>query len=166
LRVSRDIRYRELLDDQTDMRAELRWRQDAGLDPTAFLNELKTGKDAGQEIGVDFREAGRELAGREPVTKFEPNARDTDKHYAAPVNSARDLDINIGGMLGHGVVSFAETLFSDLINLGSPPPKPISAEERADQFREAAENTLKQHQHHEKEEDDARWRERQRVFGE
>jgi hypothetical protein len=57
-------------------------------------------------------------------------------------------------------------LFSDLTNLGSARPVPLSAEERADTFREAAENTLKQHQRHEEEENDARWRERQRVSGE
>jgi hypothetical protein len=166
LRESRDIQYRELLDHQKDMRAELCWRQDAGLDPTAFLNELKTRKDAGQEIEADFRETGRELAGREPVTKVEPRAWDTDEHHDAPVYSGRTVGIDIGGKLGHGVASFAETLFSDLINLGSPPRKPMSAEEKADQFREAAENTLKQHQQHEREEEDVRWRERQRVFGE
>jgi hypothetical protein len=35
-------------------------------------------------------------------------------------------------------VSFGEALLSDLINLGSARPEPMSAEERADQFREAA----------------------------
>jgi hypothetical protein len=166
LRETRDIQYRELLDDQKDMRAELRWRQDAGLDPVTFLNELEAHKDAGQEIGLDFREAGRELPGREPLAKFEANTREADEHHDAPVHSGHDVGINIGGKLGHGIASFAETLFSDLINLGSPPPKPMSAEERADMFREAAENTLKQHQQHEREAEDARWRERQRVSGE
>lgn len=85
---------------------------------------------------------------------------------AARISVARDVDIDIGGKLGHGVASFAEALFTDLINLGSARPEPMSAEERANQFREAAENTLKQRQQHEHEEEDARWRERQRVFGE
>jgi hypothetical protein len=35
LRESRDERYRELLDHQQETRAELRWRQEAGLDNAA-----------------------------------------------------------------------------------------------------------------------------------
>jgi hypothetical protein len=80
--------------------------------------------------------------------------------------SSRDVDIDIGGKVAGGAGSFLGALFSDLTNLGSARPEPVSREERADTFREAAENTLKQHQHHEKEENDARWRERQRAFGE
>jgi len=65
------------------------------------------------------------------------------------------------------VGAVAGSVFTFLTNLGSAPPKPVSVEERADQFREAAENATKQrHQRHEREEDDTRWRERQRYYGE
>jgi hypothetical protein len=37
LRESRDERYRELLDHQQETRAELRWRQEAGLDNALFF---------------------------------------------------------------------------------------------------------------------------------
>jgi hypothetical protein len=76
------------------------------------------------------------------------------------------VDTYIGGRISHAFMAFADALFCDLTNLGSAPPKPMSNEERADLFREAAENTLKQHQRHECEEEDTRSRERQRAFGE
>jgi len=71
LRESCDIRYRELLDDQKEMRAELRWRRDAGLDATPFLNEMEERRQAGQEIRTEFRETGRELldVNRWPISK-------------------------------------------------------------------------------------------------
>jgi hypothetical protein len=166
LRETRDIRYRELLDHQKDMRAELRWRQDAGLDAAPFLNELEERKQAGQEIRTEFREAGRELVTRDPGANFEANTRDADEYYDAPVNSGHDANINIGGRIGHGFMAFADALFTDLTNLGSAPPKPMSAEDRADMFREATENTLKQHQQLVREEEDESWRQRQRVHGE
>jgi hypothetical protein len=167
LRESRDIQYRELLDHQKDMRAELRWRQETGLDAAPFLNELEERRQARQEIQPEFRETGREQVGREPVTDFGADTGEADEHYDAPVNSGRDVGINIGGKLGHGILALPDSLFCDLTNLGSARPIPMSAEERAETFREAAENTLKQHQQNEREEaEDVSWRERQRVFGE
>jgi hypothetical protein len=166
LRESRDGRYRELLDQQQERRGELRWRQDVGMDVTPFFNGLEDRRLAGQEIQGDFRDTGRELTGREPVAGFEENMRDTDRHYDAPVHAVDDVGIDVGGKLGHGLMAFADSLFSDLTNLGSARPVPIAREERADAFREAAENTLKQHQQHERDDEDAKGRERQRAFGE
>jgi MobA/VirD2-like, nuclease domain len=166
LRESRDLRYRELLDQQHETRAELSWRQDVGMDATPLLNELEDRWLAGQEIRTDFREAGRELTGRERAPEFEANMRDTGSTYDAPVDAADDIGIDVGGKVGHGILAFADSLFCDLTNLGSARPEPLSREERRDQFREAAENTVKQHQQHEREEEDTRRRERQRVPGE
>jgi len=80
--------------------------------------------------------------------------------------SRGDAGITLGGGIGAGVMAFADSLFTDLTNLGSARPEPISAQERADVFREAAENTLKQHQQLVREEEDESWRQRQRVHGE
>ncbi len=167
LRESRDERYRDILSDQREARAELRWRQEAGLDNAPFFNEMAGSKDAAKETAAGFREAAFETTASHRVD--EPDVREgafTAKGDEPVVNAGRDVDIDIGGRLGSGVGSFLGVLFTDLTNLGSARPEPVSREERADAFREAAENTLKQHQHHEKEEDDARWRERQRAYGE
>ncbi|WP_027515694.1 hypothetical protein [Bradyrhizobium sp. WSM1417] len=60
--------------------------------------------------------------------------------------------------------ALVDGVFSFLTNLGSARPEPVSAEERADQFREAAENALKQEQHRGREEEDAGWRDRQKAL--
>jgi hypothetical protein len=167
LRASRDEGYREILGNQRDARAELRWHQEAGLDTAPFFNGLAERKDARAEVASGFHEAAIEVTAPQPVN--EPHVREetfaprSDEPAEEP---SRDVDIDIGGRMGATAGSFLDALFTDLTTLGSARPVPISREERADAFREAAENSLKQHQHHGKEEDDARWRERQRVFGE
>lgn len=60
------------------------------------------------------------------------------------------------------VGSFLDSLFFDATTMGSARPEPMSADERADLFREAAENATKQQQHAAREEEDAHWRERQK----
>jgi hypothetical protein len=167
LRESRNERYREILDNQRDTRAGLRWHQEAGLDTAPLFNELAERKDARAEITSGFHEVAHEITAPQPV--HAPDIR--EETFAAKSDepfeySARDVDTHIGNRVGAGAGSFLGALFSDLTNLGSARPEPVSREERADAFREAAENTLKQHQHQEKEDDDARWRERQPVHGE
>ena len=166
LRKSRDERYQEILGNQREARAGLHWHQEAGLDTAPFFNELSATKDARADVASGFHEAAHEITAPQPA--HAPHIR--EEIFAArsdepAESSARDVDIDIGGRVGAGASSFLGSLFSDLTNLGSARPEPVSREEKAGAFREAAENTLKQHQHHEKEEDDARWRERQRVPG-
>ena len=166
LRESRVLRYRELLDSQQEQRAELRWRQEAGLDNAPFFSELEERRLATHEIQSGFHETGRELAVREQPIRSEANTPVPERDENAFVYSRGDANITLSRGLGHGAAALADALFADLTNLGSAWPVPMSREERADMFREAAENTLKQHQQHEREEDDAHWRERQRAFGE
>jgi hypothetical protein len=167
LRQSRDERYHEILGNQRDARAELRWHQEGGLDTAPFFNGLAERKDARTEAISSFREAAFEVTAPQPVNvpcvREEKLAPRSDE----PVEgSSRGVDIHIGGRVAATAGSFLDALFTDLTTLGSARPEPISREERADAFREAGENSLKQHQQHEREEDDARWRERQRAFGE
>ena len=167
LRESRDGRYREILDSQREARGKLRWHQEAGLDTAPFFNGLADRKEARTEVASGFREAAFEVTAPQPV--HAPDVREgaiVERSDEPFEYSARDVDTNIGNRVVPAAGAFIGSLFSDLTNLGSARPEPVSREERADAFREAAENTLKQHQHHEKEEDDARWRERQRAFGE
>jgi len=60
-----------LLDSQQEIRAELRWRQDAGLDNAPFFLEFEERKLASQEIQTGFHETGRELTGRDQAADFE-----------------------------------------------------------------------------------------------
>jgi len=167
LRESRDERYRDLLDRQADTRSDLRWRQDAGLDNAPFFNDLADRRDGAREIASDFRETAQETTSSQRVGQSDVHDTALAAEGDEPAGySSRDIDVDIGGRVGGFAGSMLGSLFSDLTNLGSARPVPLSAEERADAFREAAENTLKQHQQYEKEEDDAHWRERQRVSGE
>jgi hypothetical protein len=161
LRESRDLRYRELLDSQQELRAELRWRQDVGLDNAPFFDEIEKRKHASQEIRAEFHETGREQVAGFKASKAEPERNDD-----AYVYSSGDAGINVGGRVGAAAMSLLDSLFTDLTNLGSARPEPVSAQERADMFREAAENTLKQQQQHAREEEDESWRQPQRIFGE
>jgi hypothetical protein len=166
LRESRDLRYRELLDTQQEMRAELRWRQDTGLDNAPFFNKLDERRLASQEIQSEFHETGRELAGREQPVSPEAKTPASNRDDDAYVYSRGAVDITLGRGFGSSAMALADALFTDLTNLGSARPEPISAQERADMFREAAENTLKQQQQQAREEVDESGRQRQRAFGE
>jgi hypothetical protein len=170
LRESRDEHYRELLDYQKEMRAELRWRQEAGLDNTPFFNALSEKKNLRRDVTAAFREAGQELThdfgSEQPRSPWYAEVEHHQEHtFHSRKETVRALEAGPHKVIA-GVGSFLGTLLTDLTNLGSAAPRPVSAEERADQFREAAENTLKQHQQHEREEDDARWRARQGAYGE
>jgi hypothetical protein len=168
LRASRDGRYQELLGWQRGDRAELGWRQELGLDNADFFAAIEARQHSGKELAAGFREAAHEIA--TPQRGSEPDVRESAfaaKGDEPVVNAGRDVDIDIGGRLGSSAGAFLDSLFVDLTTLGSARPTPVSAQERADTFREAAENTLKQQQHQEREESDSEWRQRSKaLYGE
>lgn len=161
---------------QRATRAEFKWRLEAGLDNSDFFAGLQDKRDRRTEVESGFRETARETTfrtldsvetvfwGKEIDARLEPISREPWVQTPAE-GSARERDVaDVGARRGVATVgAFADSLFFDLTNLGSARPEPISAEERADQFREAAENALKQQQQIGKEEEDERWRERQGV---
>jgi hypothetical protein len=168
LRASRDGRYQELLGWQRGDRAELGWRQELGLDNADFFAAIEARQHSGKELAAGFREAGHEATFRHEA--IAAHSHDVAAHNSSRQEAAEMPDrtgVDIGGRLGSGVGSFLGALFTDLTNLGSARPVPISAEERADTFREAAENATKQHQQRERDVEDERWRDRQKtLFGE
>src|SRR5262249_20447580 len=72
LRASRDQRYRTLLDDQRQTRADLRERQAAGLDNGKYLEEI-AGKATGRGTNAEFRDAANET-----VTSSRDSGRPTE----------------------------------------------------------------------------------------
>ena len=169
LKKTRELEKRELLDNQKVVRAEFGVRLEAGLDNTGYFHDLAQKRNSRQQVPHAFREASIEVTtnfqGEQPRAPLRAEVEDTPGRTA---RSHRGRDIADFGKRRAvaGVAAVADSLFSFLTNLGSAPSRPVSAEERADQFREAAENALKQRQQHEREEDDARRRERQRTYGE
>jgi hypothetical protein len=69
-----------LLDSQQEIRAELRWRQDAGLDNAPFFLEFEERKLASQEIQTGFHETGRELTGRDQAAGFQASTPEPDRN--------------------------------------------------------------------------------------
>jgi hypothetical protein len=169
LKKTRELEKRELLDNQKAVRAEFAGRLETGLDNTGFFNDLTEKRSSQKEAALAFREASIEVTtnfhGEQPRSPPRADVEETSHRTARSHRRGDIADIGKQRVLGTaGAV--ADSLFSFLTNMGSAPPRPVSAEERADQFREAAENASKQqHQQHEREEDDARWRERQRSYG-
>ena len=158
LRESRDGRHRELLDLQKEQRAELRWRQEAGLDNAPFLSALEERKIAGQETRLGFRQAAHEVAVAQEPAQIERSR----KEGVHEESSSPARDVGLGKPAGHAAYTVAHTLF--MAFLGEAPPPPMSAEEKETLFREAAENTTKQHQQRARDEDDERWRSQQKAL--
>jgi hypothetical protein len=166
LRESRDERYREILGNQREARAELRWRQEAGLDNAPFFNGLAEKSAAREDVTAGFREAAHEATasqrGSDPAAMRE--AAFAAKNGEPSVNAGRDVDVDIGGRVAAGAVSFLDALFVDLTTLGggSTDPKPRS---NAEVFQAAADETQKRQQR-DLEERDEDGRSKQRVYGE
>jgi hypothetical protein len=162
LRASRDARYREILDRQADMRADLKWHQAAGLDSAPFFRELAERKDAGAEMASGFRDAAGEVSVSQ--RSGEPDVRE-----AAPIEDnqpvgrpGRNVE-HIAGRVAVAGVSLFDSLFFDLTTLGGGSTNPVSRSD-ADLFQAAADETQKrQQQELELEDRDEDGRVRQRV---
>jgi hypothetical protein len=160
LRASRDECYRGLLDDEREARAELRWRQNAGLDNAPFLNELGD-RSAERELSGSFRDAAREVTADQ---RPESLARTCEAPDGAETTSGPGDDAGMRNNLRHGLTSFFSSLAFDLINLGTGwVPAPPRTDSSGRSFIDiAAEEAAKQRLHRDREDEDERWRARQR----
>src|SRR6185437_2122885 len=81
LRTARDERYDNLLDHQKAVRAELRWRQELGLDNAVFLNDAGH-PDAAGDVRSSFHQVATEVtkwpAGRHYETTKQNEAEPPD----------------------------------------------------------------------------------------
>jgi hypothetical protein len=164
LREDRDGRYRTLLDDQRDTRAELRLRQEAGHDNALFLEELR-GRNGGEGSADDFRQAADGTTRAAPDSGSEAeNARETtwdveeasDSPWHPP--SGHDVGLRFGFSFG----SFLDALFFDLVNAGSAPKPPERP--RSNEFQAAAEAATQKREEHEREEEEAERRRKERAL--
>jgi hypothetical protein len=163
LRESRKGRYRELLDGQMASRAELRSRQEGGLDNGPFLQALEH-RHAEENVAVGFREAADQAATPRGGSEGEVQGTtltgwfDNDDSHVEGGRNADDVGLRVGFSVG----SLLDALFFDLTNLGSAPPprqeKPGPGER--DPFKASAEEARKQEQQRERDEAEARARQR------
>jgi Relaxase/Mobilisation nuclease domain len=157
LRADRDTRYRELLDNQRDLRTHLHSCQEAGLDNMPFLLSL-TERDTTQNISEAFREAAEATTipvGDQAETRG--TARDeTD----VPPAERESGGAGTAGELGLGVFGAFDSLLS--IFEGTR-PAPARRKIESGSFESAAQEAAKR----EHEREDAEERERHRaLYGE
>ncbi|HLH97041.1 MAG TPA: relaxase/mobilization nuclease domain-containing protein [Xanthobacteraceae bacterium] len=169
LRHARDDRYRELLSDHREARADLHWRQELGVDNADFLSELAHRNsnselsDAFQATAVEVtRDSARDSAQVPGAPSFT-----TAREDSAPEREHIQEDVDFTGVPKfEGLVAgFIGGLFEELINLGSPrqPRRPERDASGRDPFKAAAEETLRQEEHRQREEEDLDRQRRQRV---
>jgi hypothetical protein len=175
LRKSRDGQYRELLDDQREIRLGLHSRQEAGLENALFLDLARDG-NAGRDIATTFREAADEtLMPRDGDSGWEMDASAYEappRHENAGMKSGANIGANIGEGLGFGLIAFLDSIADGFIG-AKPAPKPRQREPEhsgPNPFDAAADEAHKRQQQEEQnkqEEADREWRKRQRSgYGE
>jgi hypothetical protein len=157
LREARNQLYRNLLDDQREVRTELRWRQEAGLDNAPFLSQLSE-RNARTDVADGFRDAAYEIASAKNQEGHAIDLTPSVDNEPATYSSRPGRD-DVGPRLGFSVGSLFDALFRDLTNLGSAP----QAHEHSDPnlFQAAAGETQTREQR-EREEEDAERRDKQR----
>lgn len=168
LRETRNDLYRELLDDQREIRLGLHARQEAGLDNALFL-ELVKDRHAGTDMTAAFGEAAEETTIRQDggrawgadAAAFAGRPR----RDRAGMKSGVDIGANVGLGLGFGLLSLIGSLGDGLIP-AKPDPRPRKVEPEPpdpDPFDAAFEEARKR-QESEQQEADREWRRRQRSF--
>lgn len=160
LRESRDGIYRDLLDQQRELRAGLRWHQEAGLDNARFLERIEA-QNEGQELPDSFRAAANEVT--TPSSGDECLLPEADSEVAAEDSSGGGFSANVGNIgisIGWGLLSIGDSVFAEFIGAK---PGPRERHPGPDLFKAAAEVT-KQQQEREQDEADQEARRRQRDY--
>jgi Relaxase/Mobilisation nuclease domain len=138
LRETRDGRYRELLDRQGEDRAELRQRQEAGLENEAFFGSLEDRRE-GAAGTAPFREAAYEVTrrgGEDARGDFFGSDRNSHEYAAERTGGSSDPV----GSIGVGFFKVFDSLLS--IMEGPAPDRRPSPSETA-VLKAAAEETVK-----------------------
>jgi hypothetical protein len=155
LRETRNGIYRELLDDQRDIRVGLSWRQEAGFENSLFLKQVES-RNAPRDMPATFRDAAQEVTGRREGNEW--NAPPTHDSGPLPrdgsgMKSGINIGAGIGESIGFSAISFFESIADGFVSARPEPRRqpPERAPSNADPFRAAAEETQKQQQQRDKE---------------
>ena len=158
---SRNGLYETLLDDQRQMRAELRGRQEEGWDNAPFFAALEARGTAFDEAAA-FREAAQDVTvpereqERSAASVFEVESSDDSDGDSGPHVQWGNA---IGASLGRGAMSFLEVAFRAIEGKSTENrPRPTAAE-KANAFMVASDETARREQH-ERDVADEEWRRR------
>ena len=162
LRATRDGLYRDLLDEQMDIRHAMRARQDAGLDNALFLDRIQKRHD-------------HEMPEAQAATPSPPtHQKTTDTVDGANVinfphnrnrsgmRSPSDVAGNVGIGVGFGLISLLGSI-ADGLTGSTPAPHRQPEPSEPDIFERAAEEA-KRHDEPKHEDAEAEWRKRQRSL--
>lgn len=140
LREVRDETYRTILDDQKEMRSELRSRQDSGLDSTFWLKTVA-------ETALRSKQDGDTRSHRSELTAGadEPAGRTSEREPAQPMSGSAEsglrpatgfaVSVGLGALSGFG--SLADRLADGLVG-GPRAPRSRPAENNDHRRRAAA----------------------------
>ena len=117
---------------------------------------------ASADMAARYREAADETVSPERTGKWDAEDTSRPANDGSRVQSGENAD-GTRLRIGFNFTGLLEGLFVTLTNGGSPPQSQPRAD--PDLLRATAEDAAKR-QHHEREEADEEWRERQRAYGE
>jgi hypothetical protein len=163
LRETRDLRYRGILDHQREARADLSWRQEAGLDNAPFFHALAERRDAAHGLSEGFHGAAYEITASaisDDLITARAETSDMAEDWSAPLERVSTGQVGRG--LAKAAGSVLDSVFFDLVTLGggSANPAPRSSGEI---FQAAADETQRRQQL-ELENNDDEGRARQKVL--
>lgn len=160
LRESRDTLYRELLDEQRDIRHGLRARQEAGLDNALFLQLVEEGS-AAKDRTTAFREAAESVTVPPDAAPRAPMAAPRSPSHG--IKSGADVSANIATGLGFGLLALFDSLADGLIAANPDPhsqPRQAEPEPPAPNPFDAVIEEARQRQQHELDDSESEWRKR------
>jgi hypothetical protein len=168
LRETRNGLYRDLLDDQRDIRLGLRSRQEAGFDNALFLQQVGEGI-ASKDLAVAFRETANEVTAREEERNGEaastPFSNRPERDNSG-MKSGTDISVGVGEGIGSGLVSLLDGLADGLV-WSKPDPKPRRQDREPsndNHFTAAADDARKQQTREKEDADRDDWYRKQRSL--
>lgn len=168
LRETRNGMYRDLLDDQRDIRLDLRSRQEAGFENTLFLQQVEE-RASDKAVAAAFRETANELTMREEERNSEAASMpfsSRPERDSSGMKSGTAIGLGVGEGIGSGLVSLLDGLADGLV-WSKPDPKPRRQETPAandNHFAAAADDARKQQTRDKENADRDDWYRRQRSL--
>jgi hypothetical protein len=168
LREYRNRVYRDLLDDQREIRLGLRERQEAGFENELFLDLAKQ-RDPGTNMAAVFREAADEATREYSNAGWNADLPSIGRpeRSDAGMKSGTAIGTNIGEGLGFGVISLLDGLADGIMGgKPAPPPRQPEPEPPGPDPHDAFFKAAQERQRLDQEEADREYQKRQRSYGE
>jgi len=123
LRESRDGLYRQLLDNQRDVRLDLHARQEAGLDNMPYLATLQ-GRNSNEDAAATFHDAAEATTrpGGDGWREADAGPSESRDYGHAAEQAVADVEQEIGAGVGHGICNVFDGFLAILEDKRPEPP--------------------------------------------